>query len=71
MDNFTAFWNKYGGAIAGLIVGVLAAVLIFFTNLYKVVFAVALVAACMWLGAYIQRNKESVKEKTKNFIDKL
>ncbi len=71
MDNFTAFWNKYGGAIVGLIVGILAAVLIFFTNLYKVVFAIALVAACMWLGAYIQRNKEAVKEKTKDFIDKL
>lgn len=71
MDNFTAFWDKYGGAVVGLIVGILAAVLIFFTNLYKVVFALALVAVCVWLGAYIQRNKETVKEKTKEFIDKL
>ncbi len=71
MDGFTAFWNKYGGAVIGLVVGVLLAFLIVFTNFYKVILAIALIIACVWLGAYIQSNKELVKEKTKNFIDKL
>lgn len=71
MDGFTAFWNKYAGAVIGLIVGILLAVLIVFTNFYKVIFAIALIIACIWLGSYIQTNKEAVKEKTKNFIDKL
>lgn len=71
MDGFTIFWNKYGGAIVGLIVGIILAVLIVFTNFYKVILAIALIVMCVWLGAYIQRNKENVKEKTKNFIDKL
>ncbi len=71
MDGFTAFWNKYGGAVIGLIVGILLAVLIVFTNFYKVILAIALIIACIWAGGYIQSNKEAVKEKTKNFIDKL
>lgn len=71
MDGFTIFWKKYGGAVIGLIVGILLAIFIVFTNFYKVLFALALIIVCIWLGGYIQRNKESVKEKTKNFIDKL
>ena len=71
MDGFTAFCNKYGGAIIGLIIGIILAVLIVFTNFYKVILAIALIIGCVWLGSYVQANKESVKEKTKNFIDKL
>lgn len=71
MDGFTMFWNKYGGAIVGLIVGIFLAILIVFTNFYKIILAIALVIVCIWAGSYVQRNKEAVKEKTKNFIDKL
>lgn len=71
MDNFTTFWNKYGGAIIGLGVGILLATLIVFTNFYKVILAIALICACVYSGSYIQRNKENVKEKIKSFIDKL
>lgn len=71
MDGFTVFWNKYGGAIVGLVVGIILAILIVFTNFYKVILAIALIIACIWLGGYVQQNKETVKEKTKNFIDKL
>ena len=71
MDGFTTFWNKYGGAFFGLIMGIFLAILIVFTNFYKIILAIALVIACIWLGGYVQRNKEAVKEKTKNFIDKL
>ena len=65
MDGYTAFWNKYGGAIVGLVVGIILAILIVFTNFYKVILAIALI------GGYVQQNKEAVKEKAKNFIDKL
>lgn len=71
MDGFTTFWNKYGGAIVGLVAGIILAILIVVTNFYKVILAIVLIIACIWLGGYVQQNKEAVKEKTKNFIDKL
>ena len=71
MDGFTIFWKKYGGAVVGVIVGILLSIFIIFTNFYKALLALALIFVCAWLGNYIQRNKESVKEKTKRFIDKL
>lgn len=71
MDGFTMFWKKYGGAVIGFIVGVVLAALIVFTNFYKVILGIALIIMCIYFGGYIQRNKEAVKEKTKNFIDKL
>ena len=71
MDDFKMLCDKYGGAILGFIVGVILAIMLFCTNLYKFVIAIALIIACIYFGNYLQRNKESVKEKTKNFIDKL
>ncbi len=71
MDNFKAFCDKYGGAIIGFVVGIVLAILLFCTELYKFIIAIALIIACVYFGNYVQRNKESVKEKTKNFIDKL
>ncbi len=41
-------------------------IILFCTNLYKVLFTIALIIVCIWLGNYIQRNKENVKEKPKN-----
>ena len=32
---------------------------------------ILLVVACVYFGNYIQKNKDHVKESTKNFIDKL
>ena len=71
MEKYTNFWNKYGGAIIGLIVGIILAMLIVFTDFYKIILAIAIIIACIWAGGYIHSNKETVKEKTKNFIDKL
>lgn len=71
MDNLKVQCDKYGGAIIGAIIGIALAILLFHTNLYKVLMSIALIIACMWIGNYVQRNKESVKEKTKKFIDKL
>lgn len=71
MDNFKMFCDKYGGAIIGFLVGLALAILLLCTNLYKLIIGIALIIACIYAGNYIQRNKESVKEKTKKFIDKL
>ena len=37
MDNFKIFCDKYGGAILGFAVGLVLAILLFCTNLYKFV----------------------------------
>ena len=71
MDNFKQFCDKYAGAIIGFLVGLGLAVLLLCTNLYKLIIGIVLIIACVYFGNYVQRNKESVKEKTKNFIDKL
>lgn len=63
-DNFFA---KNLGAIIGVIVGLILAC----TNLYRVVLTILAVIGGAYLGKYIQYNKDSLKEKTKNFIDKL
>lgn len=71
MDNYKVFLNKYGGAILGFIVGLVLALILLCTNLYKFVIGILLIVVCVYIGNYIQRNKELVKEKTKKFIDKL
>ena len=71
MNNFKMFCDKYGGAILGFIVGLVLAILLLCTNLYKLIIGIALIIACIYFGNYIQRNKENVKDKVKNFIDRL
>ena len=58
---------NYGGAI----IGGLVALLLCFTGLYKLLITVVVVIAGVFLGNYIQKNKTSVKEKLKEFIDKV
>ena len=71
MEDFKTFFGKYLGAIIGFIVGLVLAIILLCTNLYKFIIGIALIIACVYFGNYIQQNKENVKEKTKNFIDKL
>ena len=71
MENFASFWNKYKGAIIGLIVGIILSVLLLYTNFYKVIIAIMLILGCMWFGNYFQLNKENVKDKIKNIIDRI
>ena len=59
MESLKNFWSQYKGAIIGVIV----AILILCTKLYDVIIAI--------VGNYIQQNKDSVKEKLKEFIDRL
>ena len=58
---------EYRGAIIGAII----AILILFTQFYKLIIGIILIGMGAFLGNYVQRNKFDVKEKIKNFIDKL
>ena len=71
MENFRMFCDKYGGGIVCGLVGIALAILLFCTNLYKILLIMALILICIWAGNYYQKNKERVKDKIKNFIDKL
>jgi len=67
MDDFKKFMSQYGG----MVIGVIVAILLLCTQLYKLIIGIILVFVCGYAGNYIQHNKFEVKEKLKNFIDKL
>jgi len=67
MEDFKKFMSTHGGMLVGIIV----AILLLCTQLYKLIIAIILLAICGYVGNYIQHNKDAVKEKLKNFIDKL
>ena len=67
MENLKNFWNNYKGAIIGVIV----AILILVTRLYDFILAVTVLVLGAFIGNYIQQNKENVKDKIRNFIDRL
>lgn len=67
MNNFKDFWNQYKGAIIGIIV----AILILITRLHDLILAIVVIILGAFIGNYIQQNKEDVKIKLKNFIDKM
>lgn len=67
MNSLRDFWNNYKGAILGVIV----AILIILTNLYKLIVAIILLVLGAIVGNYIQQNKQVVKDRLKNFIDKF
>lgn len=60
-------WEKYKGAILG---GVIA-VVVLASELAETVFYILVVGGAIILGNYVQKNKEEVKEKLKDFIDKF
>lgn len=67
MDDFKKFMAQYGGVVIGIIV----AILLLCTQLYKLIIGIILVFVCGYIGNYVQHNKFAVKEKIKDFIDKL
>lgn len=67
MDEIKNFLMKYRGAIIGAIV----AILILCTGFYKLIIGLILIGMGIYVGNYIQINKYDVKEKLKNFIDKI
>ncbi|MBQ7410770.1 MAG: DUF2273 domain-containing protein [Clostridia bacterium] len=66
-NKLNLFINQYGGAI----IGGLIALILCFTELYKLLVYVVIVLAGAFLGNYVQKNKTNVKEKLKEFIDKF
>lgn len=66
-DSFKEFIIKYAGAIIG---GIIAIVFIC-TGLFELLLTFAIIIGGIFIGNYIQENKETVKEKLKNFIDKF
>ena len=67
MDHFKKFIMEYRGAIIGAIV----ALLLYLTGLHKLILGIVLVLIGIYVGNYVQRNKEFVKEKLKKFIDRM
>lgn len=67
MESFKNFVTKYRGAIIGIIV----AILILCTKIYEFILAIVLLFIGAIVGNYVQQNKYDVKEKLKNFIDRL
>ena len=67
MEKFLQFVidNKYP------IIGFIVAIVLIATGLYKLIIPIALIIFGIYVGIYFQKNKEEVKEKIKNFIDKL
>lgn len=67
MEKFLQFVidNKYP------IIGFVVAIVLIATGLYKLIIPIALIILGIYGGIYFQKNKEEVKEKIKNFIDKL
>lgn len=67
MKEIKDFLMKYRGAILGALI----AILILCTGFYKLIVGIILVCIGIYVGNYIQINKETVKEKLKNFIDRI
>ena len=67
MNDFKNFLLKYRGALIGLLIAILLLAL----QIYKVIVAIIIIVACMIAGNFIQQNKELVKDKMKDFIDRF
>lgn len=67
MNEIKDFFMKYRGSI----IGALIAVLILCTGFYRLIIGIILVGMGIYVGNYVQANKNEVKEKVKKFIDKL
>ncbi len=64
---FKEFVDKYMGMIIGIIIALL---LIAFNMIYAIE-CIIIVVALGWFGSYVQKNRDTVKDKLKVFIDKF
>ncbi len=67
MEDLKKFLGKYCGAIVGIIV----AIVILATRLYDLIIGILVILAGAFIGNYVQQNKDDVKTKLKNWIDKM
>ena len=66
MDQFKDFIVKYRGAIIG---GIIAAVLLVF-NIDEFLIGCLIIVAGIFIGNYVQQNKEKVKDSIRKAVDK-
>lgn len=67
MEELKKFFSQYGGAVIGAIV----AIIILCTHLYEFIIWVVFICLGIYIGNYIQHNKSYVKDRLKNFIDRI
>lgn len=67
MDDFRKFISSCWGALLGGLIALIIAC----TGFYRVLVGIVLVVMGAWAGNYFQHNKDNVKTKMKNFIDKI
>lgn len=67
MEDHKEFWTRN----KGIILGVAIAVILLVTGLKDLIIGLVLIFACGFIGDYIYKNKDDVKEKLKNLIDKF
>ena len=67
MGSFKDFWNDYKGAIIGVII----AILVVLTGLDRLILAIVLIILGAIAGNYVQKNKDNVKYRLKDFIDRF
>ncbi len=67
MEDFKNFLIRFRYQI----IGALIAILLLCTGLYKVVLWILVILAGIYCGYYFGKNKEQIKEKLKNLIDKM
>lgn len=67
MNGVKEFIKQYRGAIIGVII----AILILITRLHDLILAIVVLVMGAFIGNYVQQNKDFVKSKLKNFIDKM
>lgn len=67
MEDFKKFMSKY----AGVIIGIIVAIVILATRLYDLIIGILVILAGAFIGNYVQKNKDDVKTKLKSWIDRM
>lgn len=67
MEKFLQFISDYRYPIIGFVI----AILLIATGIYKLIIPMALIIGGIYIGFYFQKNKDELKEKIKDFVDKL
>lgn len=66
MEKLGEFLNKF----AGIIIGALVGIILIATAIKDFLLNLIIIAACAYLGKYIQKNSKELKTKIKNLIEK-
>lgn len=67
MEGFKGFLDQYKGAIIGIAI----AILILITRLHDLILGLVVIILGAFIGNYVQNNKDFVKTKLKDFIDRM